>query len=456
MSLLVRIAGALGIEQKRARLAAGDRSTVVPDLALWNQATRIGGGLTPTRVSNIIRQADSGDMRSLQDLAHECRQRDPHLQAVLATSEESIAGLPWQIVPPENARTKDRRAAEWCQAALLNNPGVQRLIGSLAGAIYHSYAVNEILWEKVDGRMVPGRFAPISHRRFGFRLHDGAFVWKDDGMGQDGVDFRAEHPFKFIVSQPRVTGDIPNREGLCRTLIWMSVFRNWVISDWLRTAETSWKPWRIGKYKKGATATEDREGLEDVMRRLTTEGAAVIPDSSDVKIEWPAGAGGARSTHGEFVNVLAQEMSKAVLGQTETTQASTSSGYAQAKVHDAVRKDLREARARQIAADITRDLIWPMVALNFDGVVPGRFTFVTQDSVNLKEFSEAISTLTSAGLIIPQKWVRDIAGIPEPKDDEPTIGGTDEIPVTVEEPVSEPTGDANGQATAEQATEDAA
>lgn len=453
MSLLVRIASALGIEQKRARLASGDKASVVPDLALWNQATRIGGGLTPVRVSNIIRQADSGNMDQIQDLAHECRQRDPHMQAVLATSEESIAGLPWQIVPPDNARAKDRRAAEWCQAVLSNNPHVQRLIGSLAGAVYHSYAVNEILWEKVDGKLVPGRFAPIAHRRFGFRLSDGAFVWRDNGMGSDGIDFRAEHPYKFIVSQPRVTGDMPNREGLMRQLIWMSVFRNWVIGDWLKTAESSWKPWRIASYDKAGTHNEDREGAEDVMRQLTTEGAAVIPSTMKVDIMWPTGTGGARSTHGEFANVLAQEMSKAVLGQTETTQASSSSGYAQAKVHDVVRKDLREARARQIAADITRDLIWPMVALNFDGVVPGRFEFITQDSINLKEFSEAIATLTDAGLVIPQKWVRDQAGIPEPDDDEDVLGGTPDIPISVEEPAESDGQPEDGQADAEQATE---
>jgi phage gp29-like protein len=449
--MLVRIASALGIREKRARLASGDKSTVVPDLALWNQATRIGGGLTPTRVTNIIRQADTGDMAQLQDLAHECRQRDPHLQAVLATSEESIAGLQWQIVPPANARAKDKRAAEWCQAVLAGNPHMQRLIGSLAGAVYHSYSVNEIMWSKVDGRMVPSMFAPIAHRRFGFRLDDGSFVWRDPGMGQDGIDFRAEHPFKFIVSQPRVTGDMPNREGLMRALIWMSVFRNWLIGNWLGTAETAWKPWRIGTYKKGSTQTEDREGLEDVMRRLTTEGAAVIPDSSTVKIEWPSGGGGARSTHGEFVNVLAQEMSKCVLGQTETTQASASSGYAQAKVHDAVRKDLRESRSRQIASDLTRDLIWPMVALNFDGVVPGRFEFVTDDAVDLASFAKSLKDLVDAGLTIPQSWARDRAGIPEPKDGEDVLGGTPEIPIDVQ-PVQEPAdASPDGQATADDA-----
>src|SRR5690606_25284205 len=100
------------------------------------------------------------------------------------------------------------------------------------------------------------RFEHLSQRRFGFRPDDGAFVLRDIGMGADGVDFREEWPNKFVVSQPRVTGDAAHREGLCRVLVWACLFRTWTVADWLKTAELSWKPWRIGTYKKGATANE--------------------------------------------------------------------------------------------------------------------------------------------------------------------------------------------------------
>jgi phage gp29-like protein len=407
MGLLDSIARGFGLQSKRrARVASG--GGVLPDLALWDQNSRIGGGITPARISSILRLADGGDMRSLMDLANECRQRDAHLQAVLATSEETISGLAWQLVATqENERAKDRRAREWCEKVLRACPSLPRLIGQLAGAVYYSYAVSEILWAKVEGKMIPTEFKSIAQRRFGFKLSDGSFVYRENYESADaGLDFRAAHPFRFVVSQPRVNGDVANREGLCRPLIWMSVFRNWVIADWLKTAEISWKPWRIGTYKKTTSA----------------DGSAVLPDSSTIKIEWPGGSGGTRSTHGEFVNVLGQEMSKATLGQTETTQSSSTSGYAQAKVHDAVRRDLREARARQVAADITRDLIAAMILINFgsDYAIP-RFEFVTQDPIDLKAFGEGLALLVGIGVEVPQKWARDQAGIPEPKKGEPIL-----------------------------------
>lgn len=424
MSLLSSIARTFGLEKARPRLASAERGEVVPDLALWNQSTRIGGGITPARITTILRQADSGNMRALIDLANECRQRDPHLQAVLATSEETIAALPWQLIAPDGdkERAKDRRAREWCEDVLRGIPNFARLLGHLAGAVFYSYAVSEIIWAKVDGRLVPIDFKNLAHRRFGFRLADGRFVWRDEGMGEEGVDFREEHPFKFVVSQPRVTGDIANREGLARSLVWMSVFRNWVIGDWLKTAEVSWKPWRIGKYKKNGTSTAEKDSLEDVMRRFTTDGSAVIPDTSEIDITWPGGATISGRTHGEFCTMLSNEMSKAVLGQTETTQSSKSSGYAQAKVHDSIRKDLREARARQVAVDITRDLLTKLIVLNFGtGVRVPRFEFITQDPVDLKSFAEALEKLVTCGMPIPIKWACEEAGIPEREGDEPIL-----------------------------------
>jgi phage gp29-like protein len=409
---------------KAAKVKARDRGRVVPDLSLWDQAGRLGGKLTPADVSQIIRAADAGDLVRLMDLANECRQKDCHLSAVLTVAEESIAGLQWKLVLPDGARAKDKRAMKWVDARLRALPQLRKLVAYLAGARYYGFDVSEILWSRVDGgRLAPVDFAHLSHRRFGFDPETGAFVLRDQGDPQQGTDFRRKWPNKFVVSQPRANGDAPQREGLCRPLIWMTQFRVWTFSDWLRTAELAWKPWRIGTYKKNASDTEDRDGLEHILQKLSTTGWAAKPDSMDIDIEWPDGTQTAKATHSELVNVLAMEMSKCVLGQTETVQASASSGYAQAKVHDSVRRDIREAAAMQVAADITRDIVRPMIELNFTGVAVPQFEFLTQDPVDLKAFSEAVEKLVKSTLRVPTKWVYDNAGIPVPKEGEEVIGG---------------------------------
>jgi phage gp29-like protein len=123
-------------------------------------------------------------------------------------------------------------------------------------------------------------------------------------------------------------------------------------------------------------------------------------------------------------------MSKATIGQTETISSSQSSGYAQAKVHDGVRRDLVESRAKQLASDVTRDIVAQMCALNFGpNVRPPAFEFITQDPIDLEAFSKAMAALRTAGLKIPQAWVRDQAGIPEPQGDEECLGDGEDIPI---------------------------
>lgn len=427
---------------EKAGLKSSDRGRVVPDLSLWFQAGRLGGKLTPADVSKLIRQADQGYPQLFMDLANECRQKDAHLSAVLTVAEESIAGLKWQLVLPDGARAKDKRAAKWAEKVLRSTPALRKLIAYLAGARYYGYDVNEIVWKKVDGKLVPAEFAHLAHRRFGFDPATGNFVLRDPWMPAEGIDFRKQWPNKFIVSQPRANGDAPQREGLARVLVWMTQFRVWTIADWLRTAELTWKPWRIGKYKKDSVNTKVQKDLEHILEKLTTTGWAAMEDSMSIQIEWPEGTQSTKATHAELVNVLANEMSKCVLGQTETTQASGSSGYAQAKVHDSVRKDLQAGAASQIAADLTRDLLTPLIALNFPGVVVPEFQFITSDPIDMKAFAEAIASLVAAQLEIPSQWVRDQAGIPAPKAGEETIGGKPPEPVATPPGAGKP---ANGE-----------
>ena len=402
------------------RAMRAPRGQVVGEPPLWAHGVRLGGGITPQQITAVMREADAGYPARLVDLANECRQRDCHLQAVLASLELSLAGLGWQIVPPTDARAKDKRAAKWVEKVLRSLAGLPLLIAHLAGAIFHGYAVVEILWGKKDGKLVPTGFVFVAPRRFKFDPQNGTLLLSDDG--EERVDLAKEHPNKFVFSMPRVNGDVRPREGLQRPLVWMSVMRNWTIADWLKTGEMSWKPWRIGIYKK-TSDSKDRNDLETVMRRMTTDLSCVIPDTTDMKIEWPGGRGAVGSTHELLVKCLAGEMSKATLGQTETTESSSSSGYAQAKVHDNVRRDILEARAKQIASDITLHLIGAMVRLNFgpDVVVPC-FEFQTKDEIDLDAFSKALLTLRDAGMEIPVAWAHDRAGIPEPKEGESVLG----------------------------------
>ena len=112
---------------------------------------------------------------------------------------------------------------------------------------------------------------------------------------------------------------MPGTEYRLHVLLWAALFRNWDIGDWLKLAELSWKPWRIGSYK-GSASTEDIQGLINALESLTSNGVATHSDRVEIGVEWPQRGRGGKPEHEALASFIGMEMSKAVLGQTLTTE----------------------------------------------------------------------------------------------------------------------------------------
>jgi hypothetical protein len=429
---------------------------VVPEMPLWGSFLRIGGNLTPEQVTNILRQADGGRPYQLVDLVHECRQKDGHLQSILQVREKSLSALPFAVLPREDeqaiarrgnqrSKTAAQRRATQCGLAISRAHGFRENREHLNGeSLLFGHATSEICWRlateqdgpALSGMMIPDRFVKVDNRRFGFRWNDAALLYDPytdlGGIGDvtvSGVDLLAENPpGKFIQIRRRINGDVLVREGLGRVLMWAALFRNWGLRDWLTAAEMSWKPWRLGTYKKSGAKTEDINLLEQIMLRMSSTGAAAVPDTVDVRVEWPKGAtSGTQSLHRELCEFLAGEMSKAVLGQTMTTEAGSRGARSLGDTQAANSlKPLLASDADIIDAAITEQLVVPFYMMNFGSYDGAVFASQTQDKSDLAAFARAITDLRDAGHEVQQGWVRDQIGQPPPIEGEPMLGDEEE------------------------------
>jgi phage gp29-like protein len=423
-----------------ARAAGRSKMTtqvaLVDELPLWLNPGRIGGELTPKRVSEIFAYADQGYLYQLIDLFDEARQKDCHLHAVLSTFELALALLEVQVIPASTKR-KDLKIAAWVESWLRDFGArvesdraydLSTLIAHLAGGYGYGHAVAEPLWEKRGLELVPIGAEPLMPRRFCFAQDTSELNFWDSNGGQPypGTNLLQAYPDRFIQFRPRVTGAGPAREGLLRPLTWAALFRNWTVKDWLSLAELAWKPWRIGKYKKDEFASaKDIAALENALQYLVTNGATLLPDTVDLKVEFAKATGSSGSSdtgpHGALAAFLAAEMSKAVLGQTMTTEDGSS--LSQAKVHRQVQNDRRNAAARAIAAILQRQLVAVAVRLNFgaDAAVPSIHLAGGED-VDLARLAQAIEKLVSCGLPVSIPWIYKLYGMPTPKAGEQVIG----------------------------------
>lgn len=411
---------------------------IVAPPALYLQHTLIGGGLSPREISAIYCNADNGRMYQIVDLWNESRQKDGHLQSVCGTRELSVSQLRAHITPASEDK-EDVFIAEWCKDWLANfgadvpvvdgdePKDLRRLVGHIVGGgVFNGYGVAETLFGRDGKYVIPIGCEPIAPRRFAFDLEHGRLhFWDEFGpVTYPGTRLLEAFPGRFVQHQPRTNGDVEGREGLMRVLIWLSFFSNYGLKDWLQLAELAWKPWRIGYYKRQTDASaskEDRAALERALQNLTTNGVAALPDTVELMIEWAKNKG--EAGHGQLLAYLDATKSKVVLGQTLTVEQGRVGSQALGKVHNEVRHDIRDADAADASSTIRRHLIAPAVRLNFGKVrIPG-FELRADETVDLQAFSTGVKNLADAGTAIPQAWVRQRAGIPDPKPGDELVGG---------------------------------
>lgn len=425
MGLLDRIKAALSFSP--AKLTG---APIVNERPLWQQFQRIGGGITPGEVTQILRAADLGQPSRLIDLANESRQRDGHLQSVLAIREDAVALCKLNAVLPDKPKKKERKAVDLCNRAVDEFENWPELIKHLTASVLTGHATAEIRWEKTaDGFILPRRAVPVPQRDFIFSQRDGSLRYARFAGDVEGTDLLADNPGRIVQVIRRINGDVLAREGLIRVLVWAALFRNWSLRDWIALGEIGWKPWRIATYDPQKLSDDDLDKLADMLERIGSQGVGCFPSGVDLKIEWPTGSApglGGSSSHQAMLEWIGREISKAVLGQTTSTEPGMNGDRAATETRDKIRGEVREGDAIAIAAALRAHMFAPLVAVNIgSGTRVPLMMFDTTNAANVLEFSKAVQALAAAKVRIPAQWVRDEIGAPEPKDDEEVIGAAE-------------------------------
>jgi phage gp29-like protein len=196
---------------------------------------------------------------------------------------------------------------------------------------------------------------------------------------------------------------------------WVYLFKNYALKDWNIFNEVFGMPLRLGKYDPSAS-NEERESLQQAITSLGSDAAAIISKDTEIEFIETHSRGGSREnpfmTMAEFCN---REMSKAILGQTLTTDVSQATGtYGAAKVHHQVRRDIIQSDADNLTSTLRGQLIKPLVGFNFgwDRSLP-YLQFYFEEDVDLKALSETYKNLSEMGVSIPKGHIAEVFGLPK-------------------------------------------
>ncbi|HEN3689932.1 TPA: DUF935 domain-containing protein [Klebsiella pneumoniae] len=390
-------------DMKQAEARAGSISVRRPSPGISVAST-----ISPTRLAGVLRNVTEGNATDYFILAEEMEERDLHYSSVLRTRKLTVAGIP----PAVEAASDDEHDVMLADAVrdLIEQPQIPELLFDLLDGLGKGVGVCEILWDTRDGwkprdyEWVDPRFLKTDRETLRqFRL-------LTDEQPVDGIPLT---PGKYVIHYPRLKSGLPLRNGLARLVAVMYMLKSFTVRDWWAFAEKFGIPIVVGKY--GTNASDEQiKILIDAISSIASDAGCAIPQSMQLEMQETASRNGGGALFKEMAEWCDAQTSKAVLGQTMTTDDGSS--RSQADVHDRVRMDIARWDARQLENTLNEFLVRPFIQFNYGPQEKyPRVRLTISEPEDLKAFVDALIPLVDRGLRVQESEVRDKFGLAEPE-----------------------------------------
>jgi hypothetical protein len=265
------------------------------------------------------------------------------------------------------------------------------------------------------------RFRYVTHGLYGFEFIPGKeFMWKEipikhintqvkritkEQWGTEGFDY--ESIWNIIVK-----GEFGNF-GLLNKCAPYAIWKKGNMGDWAQYIEVFGQPMIVFTYD--AHDENTKKELDNIMRNIGSGTRLQVPKQVDLKMEDGKQNNGDGALQEKFRLACNDEMSVIVLGVTETTASSKSSGYAQSETHlkqqDEVVKDdmddeLKFFNSPQMLT-ILKSYAYP--------VEGGEWCYVEEMDMDKVKKKVDIVMSVSRRQPVDDDYVYEITGIPKPK-----------------------------------------
>lgn len=368
--------------------------------------------LTPSRLAGLLRSVvDGNDPEQYMTLAEEMEERDLHYAAQLRTRKLVVAS----IIPTVEAASDSPADVAMADRvrAILHQDAMPELFFDLLDGLGKGIGVSEILWNTNKTPWTPQAYKWVDPRY----LRPDQDTLQEILLISDEAPYGAPlEPYKFIVHTPRSKSGSVWRNGLARLVAVMYMLKSYTLRDWWSFAEVFGIPIRIGKYGPNATK-DDIATLINAIGKIASDAGAAIPDSMKMELIESGAAKGGDTLFENMARWCDEQISKAVLGQTMTSDNGSSNS--QAQVHDEVRMDIAKWDARQLEATINDQLVKPYIILNW-GVQEHypRVRIKIDEPEDLKMLVDSLAPMIDRGMKVSAKQILDKFGLKPAEDDD--------------------------------------
>ena len=346
---------------------------------------------------DTILQKNGGNIKVYREMI------DAHLDAVKNKRFASITSRAWTIDGSKGDAKKAKFVEEY-----LWNIDLRNTISQMLDAIGYGFAVHEIVWDAVQTDIgvliLPTSIKDRKQEWFKFDADGKLLLQTKDGTREELPDR------KFIVTRNRPTAINPYGTSVYSRCFWPLAFKKGGLKFWMIFVEKYGMPKAIGKCPPTATTDEQQTFLK-MLTGLIRDAVAVIPQTGSVELLQTGN--GTNNPHSEIVRWADSAMSKAWLGETLTTEQTSSGGtQAMATVHNDVREDLALDDAAMIESSVNQLIRW-IYEINWpnEKEIPWMNIILPEDLQQAR--LERDVKLTQLGVKFNAQYITDVYGIDE-------------------------------------------
>ena len=296
-----------------------------------------------------ILKAQGKDITTYRDM-----RTDALIGGCIRRRKSAVKALDWGLDRGQAAS----RVAKSVQS-ILDDLDLERVIGQMLEATLYGYQPMEISWARVGSMLVPADVQAKPPEWFCFDADSNLrFKTKLNPMFGDLLPER-----KFLLPRQDPTYQNPYGFADLSMCFWPLIFKKGGLKFWLAFSEKFGSAFSVGKLPRSATNAERAE-LLDSLEALIQDGVATIPDDGSIELVEMAGKAASADLYERLVLHCRGEISIALLGQNQTTEASANKASSVSGLE--VTKDLRDGDAEIVGAAFNQLIAW-VCELNFGG-----------------------------------------------------------------------------------------
>lgn len=324
----------------------------------------------------------------LYDLYHDIVTIDGHLSGILEKRTKSVTNKKIVFVDSEGRKVDELDN-------LIGSNSFERLLELIMESIYWGISGvefvrdREFCYNEIDRRHIRPEKGQIAKSQYDY----------------EGEDI-SNYPGVWLIGEKKNLGKLLQ----CSMF---ALYKRSGFGDFAQYVEIFGQPVRIIQYDAYDKQTESR--LREILDQSGSSLVMMIPKQANFQMMDGKTSNGDGALQERLIQACNREMSIAILGNTETTASSSSSGYAQAEIHAGQQNQLTQADLRYVLSYLNSDFFLNILASYGYPVKGGKFRF--EQEKNLDELKQRleIDLQVSSKVDIDADYWYETYGIPKPE-----------------------------------------